>query len=199
MVQLSFPLGPSTNFICQQSNRKSNCKIIVFNEHSLSTTSEPKTVMSHSITDDGCGLFKGWPIYRGPLARSQFGEISKVPGYYSTKAAIPADTMMEILKDLSESLEEGWLRHSPWTYLSHLTNIVCSIASGERSALCGCSPGRDTLSHVEEPKTQTGPSSNVNHEPQKVKDIHELFESCAETINNLLEMVDLSSYSQPSG
>lgn len=63
--------------------------------------------MTDSIAQDGCGLFKGWPLYHGPLQGSQFGEIPKAPAYHSKEAAIPADTMMEILKDLSESLEEG--------------------------------------------------------------------------------------------
>ncbi|MCJ1262447.1 hypothetical protein MMC22_002317 [Lobaria immixta] len=165
----------------------------MFNEHSLSTTtkfmacasqldkpgepSQRSDNLGHPnvadpITRDGSGLFNCWSSNHGPLP-IQGSEFSTVPSYRSKAAPRRADTIVEFLKDLSDSLEE-----------------VYSITSGEGSDSGSSSPCSNAFPQVEEPKTPAGVSSIVTHEPQSVSEIHELFESCAETITSLLDLVD---------
>lgn len=170
----------------------------MFNEHSLSTNSNSETCASQRsidlevpkvadpMTRDESGLCAGWPSNHGPLWGSQL----PAAGYRLEEAPGRADTIVDFLKDLSESLEEGWLRHRAWTWSGYLTDPVYSIASCERSSSAGSSPGSNAFLHGNEPKMQTHGSSSVNHDSQSISEIHELFESCAETITTLLDMVD---------
>ena len=170
--------------------------IIMFNEPSLSTNSNSETCASQRsvileapkvadpMTRDESGLCAGWPSNHEPLWGSQL----PAADYRLKEAPDGAGTIVDFLKDLSESLEEGWLRYRAWTWSSHLTDPVYSIASCERSSSAGSSPGSDAFLHGNELKTQTDGSSSVNHDCQSISEIHELFESCAETITTLLDL-----------
>lgn len=102
----------------------------MFNEHSLSTTSKPNACASHldepgersqrsdnlahpnvadPMTRDHSSLFNGWSSNHGQLL--QGSEFSTLPSYRPKAAPGRADTIVEFLKDLSDSLEEGW--HQP--------------------------------------------------------------------------------------
>lgn len=64
------------------------------------------------ITHDGSGLFNGWSSNHGNHGHLQGSiqgsEFSMVPSYRSKAAPRRADTIVGFLKDLSDSLEEGW-------------------------------------------------------------------------------------------
>lgn len=97
----------------------------MFNEHSFSTISEPKTIAwfldepgarsrrsdglegpksAGPITCDGSSLVNSWSSNHRSLQGSQ---LSMAPDDRSKEVPTAANTIMDFLKDLSDSLEEG--------------------------------------------------------------------------------------------
>ncbi|MCJ1427812.1 hypothetical protein MMC29_005718 [Sticta canariensis] len=164
---------------------------MLFDEQSPSKNSEPKICASRldepgtrsrrsdgpeplkaadPITCDGFGLLNDRPSKHRSFQGSQS---STAPGYHPKEAPTIADPMMEFLRDLSESFEE-----------------VQSIASGKLPISGDFSPVVNSLSHVKEPNIEAGVSSIVSHKHQSISENHDLFESCAENITSLLDLVD---------
>lgn len=105
---------------------------MMFSESTLLTTSQPKTFagdldklagsrnrrlngleppnVADPSTGDGSDLVKDWPTNHEPFPGIP---LSTAPGCSSKEVPRATDTILEFLKGLSSSLEEGWLRQSP--------------------------------------------------------------------------------------